>query len=210
MDGGVDVTTGQSFHLLKKQTVQTWIAPDGSGQRTTTITSVEFPTDKDRQTWIDMGSPALEKGGRVVTASFGPTELTGHHDLSSLPRDTAGLAAALRIPSTGDGTLDDGQVMGEIAKILSDANPDAGLRDALFRVLADLPGIRSVGPVQDPLGRTGEGFVLPQGSTDREIVVDPSTSNVMASITTDAGTGALRYWTATTASGIVSRLGVKA
>ena len=206
----VDVTTGLSFDLLEKETVQTWIAPDGSGRRTTTVTSVAFPTDKDRQAWLDMGSPPLDKVGEAVTEPFGPGELTGHRDLSALPTDPTELAAALRIPPQGEGTLDDEQVMGDIADLLSSANPDAALRAALYKVLADLPGIRSLGRVQDPLGRTGEGFVLPQGSTELEIVVDPSTSDVMANIITNVGTGALRFWVANTASGVVSRPGVKA
>lgn len=208
--GNVDVTARLSFDLLEKKTVQMWIAPDGSGQRTTTVTSVAFPTDKDHQAWLDMGSPPQDRVGKTVTNAFGPTELTGRRDLSALPTDPAGLAAALRIPPQGEGTYDDEQVMGDIADLLSSANPDAALRAALFKVLANLPGIRSLGQVQDPLGRKGEGFVLPQGSTELEIVVDPSTSDVMANIITNVGTGTPRFWVANTASGVVSRPGVKA
>ena len=204
-DSNQDLTTGQTYDLSVQRSVHTFIAPDGSGTRISTITNLSFPTEQDHQMWLAL-KPSEYQIHKVTTDVILPGELSQNRDLSTLPTDPAGLLTALRIPSIGKGSLDDGQVMSDVETILSQANPSPALRAALFQVLAGLPGIRSLGQVQDPAGRTGVGFMLPEGSKDVEIVVDPATSNVLATIIFNAGNdGSARSWSVNTGSAVVSR-----
>ena len=60
------------------------------------------------------------------------------------------------------------------------------VRAAAYRVIAGLPGIRSLGEVTDPLGREGVGFALPAsdrpgyGTGRSELIVDPATGALLA------------------------------
>jgi hypothetical protein len=56
------------------------------------------------------------------------------------------------------------------------------LRAALFRVLADLPGVQLLGRQRDRLGRSGIAVAVTQGGSGRvreELLFDPATSNVL-------------------------------
>lgn len=61
-----------------------------------------------------------------------------------------------------------------------------GVRAAAYRVMADLPGVRVVGHVTDPLGREGVGvafpvtFRTPLGTTQERLVVNPSTGAMLS------------------------------
>ncbi|MEU0814587.1 CU044_5270 family protein [Streptomyces mirabilis] len=59
------------------------------------------------------------------------------------------------------------------------------VRAAAYRVIADLPGVRGLGRVTDPLGREGVGVAFPGtartplGSVQQRLVVDPSTGAML-------------------------------
>ncbi|MEK8171529.1 hypothetical protein NKH77_25245 [Streptomyces sp. M19] len=62
----------------------------------------------------------------------------------------------------------------------------ARVRAAAYRVIADLPGIRALGEVADPLGRRGLGFALPNpgdqpgyGTVESQLIVDPDTGALL-------------------------------
>ncbi|WP_327419947.1 hypothetical protein OG612_41265 [Streptomyces sp. NBC_01527] len=67
-----------------------------------------------------------------------------------------------------------------------------GVRAAAYRVMADLPGVRVVGRVTDPLGRKGVGVEFPDtyrtplGSTRQRLVVDPSTGAMLSTVPKNA------------------------
>ncbi|MET8272667.1 CU044_5270 family protein [Streptomyces sp. NPDC005096] len=60
------------------------------------------------------------------------------------------------------------------------------VRAAAYRVMADLPGVKVLGRVSDPLGREGVGVVFPGtartslGITEQRLVVDPSTGAMLS------------------------------
>lgn len=57
------------------------------------------------------------------------------------------------------------------------------LRAAAFRMMADLPGVRAVGQVRDPLGRLGYAVAMPQSAADSgsefRLIVDTSSGNTL-------------------------------
>jgi hypothetical protein len=60
------------------------------------------------------------------------------------------------------------------------------VRAAAYRVMAEMPGVRGLGRVTDPLGREGVGFTFPGtpqtplGSVEQRLVVDPSTGAMLS------------------------------
>ncbi|MFR9794766.1 CU044_5270 family protein [Streptomyces sp. MS06] len=61
-----------------------------------------------------------------------------------------------------------------------------GVRAAAYRMMADLPGVRVIGHVHDPLGREGVAvefpltYRTPLGTTQQQLVVDPSTGAMLS------------------------------
>ncbi|MGJ6969236.1 hypothetical protein ACSDR0_45840 [Streptosporangium sp. G11] len=55
------------------------------------------------------------------------------------------------------------------------------VRAAAFRALAAMPTIKSVGTVEDVLGRSGEGLRMSSPGLDLSVIIDPVTSQVLAS-----------------------------
>ncbi|TDD75111.1 hypothetical protein E1293_28625 [Actinomadura darangshiensis] len=58
------------------------------------------------------------------------------------------------------------------------------VRAAMYRLLADSPGIRPLGPVTDPLGRHGDGVArrvhADDAVVDERLVIDPATGRLLA------------------------------
>jgi hypothetical protein len=70
--------------------------------------------------------------------------------------------------------------------VLNVAAPPA-VRAALFRMLATLPGVRYLGKVTDPLGRTGDTIALVKKPDDIVAMFDPKTSQVLDALLTPHG-----------------------
>lgn len=122
-------------------------------------------------------------------AAVGPHNVT-YADLTKLPSDTAGLAKLFDRYYAQDGGSENagdhtewlwGQASGLIQLPVS-----GDVRAAAYRIIADLPGIQSLGTVTDALGRTGVGVALPAapqgdlGTARRELIVDPRTNTLLA------------------------------
>ncbi|MEU7364275.1 CU044_5270 family protein [Streptomyces hygroscopicus] len=125
-------------------------------------------------------------GDRI--AALGARNVT-YADLRKLPGDSAKLQEFLADLYEEDR---DGEITGRTEWMWQQA---AGLirlpvkpavRAAAYRVIAGLPGIRSLGEVTDPLGREGVGFALPAsdrpgyGTGRSELIVDPATGALLA------------------------------
>ena len=202
-----------------------WTAEDThrwmmAGSPTTVLTDDGY--DKDNH-----GSLAQKIGGEqpvvdhtnfgAKIAAVGPDNVDYDY-LRSLPSDQAQLAQTLTSlygRSKGKGPNDQanwmfGQVSGLITLPVS-----SGVRAAAYRILADLPGIASLGTVTDPLGRTGVAVALPPmaagdlGQQQQQLVVDPRTSTILSeqtvlvapsALAADAGlkAGTIINYTATT------------
>jgi hypothetical protein len=109
-------------------------------------------------------------------------------DVRRLPDDPARLRAYFlkRKGGAEGGPSPTERLFSNAYEILLSEPAPAKVRAAAYRMLADLPGIRSVGRTTDPLGRTGVAVALPDGapsghpSTEQRIVVDPATGALLA------------------------------
>ncbi|MFC4010163.1 CU044_5270 family protein [Nonomuraea purpurea] len=80
-------------------------------------------------------------------------------DIERLPTEPEELKETLirwQVPSAKQDEI----LFDQAAELLLDLPTPAPVRAALFRLLADLPGVRSLGDVRDPLGRAATGVAL--------------------------------------------------
>jgi hypothetical protein len=174
---------------------ETWTARDGN-DRSRTITGIgfatTFPTKGDEAKWKAAGSPALlDPRKRSVNDYDIPiryligSEQVTMETLRKLPTSASRLDAELKKRWRADraNTTDmDGFTMfvwGTAQDLL--AGPiTPGTKAALYRVLADRPGIRYVGTVKDRLGRPGTALAMPSSDGESRLIVDQRTGELLA------------------------------
>ena len=183
------------------ETKSDWYTANGSGRERIVLTSTSFLTRQDRsiarahQTTLRQLSttfPRLVDGvapaGALLTAGVLP-----YWQMNHIPTQPTALRRALErllvasAPNRRPGPMlrqlqaDPSQLFSPISQfLLLPTSPR--LRAALFRVLAQLPGVQLIGHQRDRLGRTGIAVAVTQGRPDQvreELLFDPTTSNVL-------------------------------
>ncbi|MFH9550767.1 CU044_5270 family protein [Streptomyces sp. NPDC017435] len=138
-------------------------------------------TDENRPT-----TTTINSGDRI--AALGARNVT-YADLRKLPGDTAKLKqvlADLYREDRGAEVSDRTEWTWQQAAGLINLPVRDEVRAAAYRVIADLPGIVSLGRVTDPTGHEGVGFALPAtdtpeyGAVRSELIVDPGTGALLA------------------------------
>jgi hypothetical protein len=158
-------------------TVQTWVAPDGSGRRVTTVDPTPaFFTSADRAAWVAAGEPPVPHSPLTTVSTFGSgTAAEAHspvplYDVRALPTAPSALRkvlSAARLPvalaALGDGSCS-GCCRLFVRVVAALQGPDRcgspALRAALFRVLASVPDIDLLGATSIHGSPQGTGFRL--------------------------------------------------
>jgi len=173
---------------------QVWVSVNGSGRLIESWSDPTFPTAHDRSNWLRSGSPSLTQAPVVETMAPG-TGATAPIDLWALPTNPTQLASMVSsrsIEAGPPGALED---FTQIGDLLRATYAPPALRVALFKVASAIPGVLSIGPTTDHLGRKGIGLAIAetpsnpaQGSSGLfELIFDPTTS-VLLGEQTLAGT----------------------
>lgn len=180
---GNEVMRGHNIRLTNGQTEQDWEAPDGSGRQRTTAGFFQLLTPADNAQWLAAGSPSLvgaapgggtmdgsyPKGAYFNNCGFKPNALVG------LSTDPAQLLQQV-IQRFQQGHFNAGSTLSEATCIIeTSAYPP--LRAAAYKMLAQLPGIQSLGTRADTLGRNGVavGVAEPTVGLESVVIFDPST-----------------------------------
>jgi hypothetical protein len=202
-----------------------WTAEDThrwmlAGSPITVLVDDGYGKDARNELAIKIGGdqPVVDRtdyGAKI--AAVGPDNVNYDY-LHSLPTDQTALAqtfAVLYGKSRGKGIDDQADWMFTQISGLITLPVSSGVRAAAYRILADLPGITSLGTVTDPLGRTGVAVALPPmaagdlGQQQQQLVVDPNTNTILSqqtvlvapsALATQAGmkAGTIVNYTATT------------
>jgi hypothetical protein len=158
---------------------------------------IEPVSPADAEAYRADGSPKPNENSRAgITIPDEPTgpSLAGDRifegDPASLPTDPAKLRMTMLTWIREHGGLPrhpDAWLFREATKLLDSPGriPSPAVRGAVFRMLAELPGVRSLGTVHDPLGRSALGIALREqtsalGIVDWELLISPSEDLVMA------------------------------
>ncbi|WP_205696104.1 hypothetical protein [Conexibacter sp. SYSU D00693] len=111
-------------------------------------------------------------------------------DLRRLPREAAGLEAALRAARRPglDAATARWDLVVSVVRLLSFANAPADLRAAAFGVLGRLEGARALGEQRDSRGRAGQGVEFDVTPDQRvRLVVDPGSGDLLETTTSTPG-----------------------
>ncbi|MEU0035651.1 CU044_5270 family protein [Streptomyces sp. NPDC006333] len=178
------------------------------------VTEPRTPADKNR--WNAAGAPhtvvaelGQESGNAKIAYSIGPgrpmvmrTNIDNkiyavgpnnvtYKDLRALPSTSDALRRHLEALYARDNGADSG-TSGRSGWMLRQAGNlitmpvKPSVRAAAYRVMADLPGVRVIGHITDPLGRPGvavefpAAYRTPLGTTRERLVVDPATGAMLS------------------------------
>ncbi|WP_285780376.1 hypothetical protein [Microtetraspora sp. NBRC 13810] len=136
------------------------------GNRAITSPEGETPYAQRLNSFAEPGSSWPDVNGRAVSVA----------EIERLPTDPGALREVLvrwQGPGETDDRLRDQIVFDQAAELLLELPTPAGVRASLFRLMADLPEVRSLGDVRDPLGRAA---VLESGWTDAAPDLPPGVS----------------------------------
>ncbi|MFJ3514220.1 CU044_5270 family protein [Streptomyces sp. NPDC090131] len=159
----------------------------------TSIDRFETPLVDDGSSWVSSDSVFGQQGadGEIVkTIGFAPHWIVSvpgarrkdlsWEELKRLPSDAAALKVVLEdfFPG-GPGTPGKGDTftayMGTLTRLLTLAPLAPPQRAAVYEVLADMPGLRLVGPVQDSTGRAGTAVEADIPNSRIRVIIDPKT-----------------------------------
>ena len=181
---------GPPFTAYVVETEELWRAKRAGGTNRTKHTGrkVVFPTPQDEAEWRRLGSPKLlqDRSQSVDDTLPRPLSISNMditlQNVGDLPTSKKALAARLR--AAFDRLPDDDKefdlYLWQTAVDLMTAPASPGTRAAVFRILADQPGIRSGGEVKDAAGREGVSVAVDSDDGyEFRLVVDEDTAELL-------------------------------
>ncbi|MGH9068693.1 MAG: CU044_5270 family protein, partial [Acidimicrobiales bacterium] len=160
---------------LNMATMQEWIAPNGSGREVFTPTASMPLSAQGKPTGSGSRSPSSL--AKPTTLSFAPGKLP--YPDASLPTNPAALRQAIQ--QRFEGGKADPAATFEFAGSFLQETASPALRSALYRMVAHLPGVTSLGHMTDRLGRSGVGVAIVDHGVRHELIFNPRTSAVLQS-----------------------------
>lgn len=148
---------------------ETWTGYDGQGSFRVLSEGGAFPGRRDSEGWTSQST-----GG---DGFFVGQEKLSYDELAALPTDPRRLHDRL-VRAAGDaGPSPEGEAFVIVGDMLRTLPVPTDVRAALFRATALIDGIQLVGPVTDPLGRSGIAIGHPE--VGQQLVFDPDTAVVL-------------------------------
>jgi hypothetical protein len=202
----------ESAWTVQPETIQTWVAADGSDHRITTYNGpIQLLGAQSQAGWQLAGEPSLAPDANTASGQYdtqdGPGAFTAPDDLSQLPTDPASLTTLIETGKTGladvsfqPDSATPAYTFITAAQMLAEPalGSSSALRAALYEVMAAVPGAELVGSASDHAGRTGTEIASPVGNTTYgipgggagvrdEVIIDPASGNVLeiAEVLTD-------------------------
>lgn len=203
-------TGSAGYWMLMRSVTETWDASDSReaswrGRRELGVLPYK---SADEQAWRAAGAPTEWTLGTdsphkvVVSAHPGEGTLVrdtnppryledlgqlGLEQVRALPDEEGALRAWVtrgvetKMDAPAGSTLGNFLLSGFLSRMLLDTPAPPKVRAAAFRILADVPGVRSLGTVQDESGRSGQGVEFRFESNTVRLIVDPSTQRLLGS-----------------------------
>jgi hypothetical protein len=161
-DGTASGPDGKTTWGICVQAVQVWAAPDGSGREVASA-----PTGSCGDGVIP--SQTFPKGQEI--------DLIVYPRAADLPTDPAALEQF--IVRHFEGGTENAAATFEFAGTFMQSGAPPRVRAALYRMIQNLPGIQSLGPMTDKIGRHGIGVGFTQHGVRDVLIFDPATSAVL-------------------------------
>lgn len=203
------LSSGSSYALDIRATVESWLAENGSGRVVTTYTSVSFASDQDALAWKEAGRPPIHQAGEVIAEPYARSGLP-YYRVEDLPTDPAALRDALLNGQAIDAAPGDFNLLSTIGTLLSQQNLSSDLRQALFDVAASIPNVDLERDVADPLQREAVAIKYSDDAGTTRLYFDPTDATLLSrseSIPAEGGRPATEDWQAFLEAAPVDRLG---
>ena len=167
---------GATYRVWDETHAQSWVDANDNGQASFTF-STSFFSPQDKSVWQAAGSPPVDvAAGAPSTASL---SASGFPDVAGLPTDPQALLRTLE--SGAYGAPDDSSAafsaVGELLQDPKDTSP--ALRSALYQAAALIPDTEALGTIADHAGQQGQGVGLTQDGVRSELIVDPSSGQLL-------------------------------
>ena len=158
---------------------EAWIGPDGSGRVRRVSRATRFVTAGQREAWVKAGRPELPAGGQVEDSGLSGS---GFLDTSDLPTEPEALRRLIEARKILGGPPGEAETFVLIGDMLRESYLPPAFRAALYEATAELPGVKLLGEVRDPLGRPGIGvaYANDKRGTREELIFSPETSWLLA------------------------------
>lgn len=166
-----------SFAVLVPHVREMWVAPDGSGRLREAAGEAVFLSAEDRSAWTEAGSPELP-GGKPTDETFRSGGLV-FQDLWSLPTEPGELREAVERLASEVGPTGNSEMFELIGQLLRETYAPPAVRSALYRLMADIPGVELVGDTKDETGRAGVAVAYVHRGLRREFIFNPETSQLL-------------------------------
>lgn len=151
--------------------IQQWIAPDGKGREVTRLIRGNAPVTQGPMPVGKIGSGQTP----ILKDNAGPGTLL--YPDANLPTNSEDLNQTI-VSRYENGRAEEAMTFQLAGGFLQETASPA-LRAALYRVVADLPGVTPLGYVTDRLRRRGVGVALLSGGIRYELIFNPQTSAVL-------------------------------
>jgi hypothetical protein len=218
---------GQGIYVKEVRTEQVWETAAGVGKTIWTLGSPVTFLGDSRAVWVKEGRPRLGLSPRQVlwmrarhssAGSNGQVQRAVPLDnLSHLPTNPAALLKLIEHRDTGlsdiNTDVDDPSTPGGAfyAAMLLLTQPSTGssraLRSALFKVMADLPGDKLLGPARTRSGQPGIAIQTPPGMDMFKLIIDPGTGNILEDDEYNRPGDPAEQWTEFLTTAVVGKIG---
>jgi RNA polymerase sigma-70 factor (ECF subfamily) len=167
---------GATYRVWDETHAQSWVDANDNGQARVTF-AASFFSPQDKSLWQAAGSPPVDvAAGAPSTASL---SASGFPDVAGLPTDPQALLRTLE--SGAYGAPDDSSAafsaVGELLQDPKDTSP--ALRSALYQAAALIPDTEALGTIADHAGQQGQGIGLTKDGVRSELIVDPSSGQLL-------------------------------
>ena len=180
-------TASGTYTARQTATHEIWIAGDASGRIVRRDGPPQFYSDAERARWEAAGEPGfnpshgIDESEPAGAIAWG-WESLGVHSAADVPTDPAALEQLVARSAAGTKNPLPWEEFTVISDVLRFAPLSGAQTAAFYQVLANLPGIELVGPVEDALGRPGTAFAVERGDELRsELILDSSTGRLLGS-----------------------------
>jgi hypothetical protein len=208
LSGPIDYASaaaGRSYTLEVSSTRESWTAADGSGSTITTYHDVSFDSETDRDAWTAAGSPTIPEAGVQDVNDYGPGGLPVY-PVERLPANPDELRQALEDGRVIKSAPGDANLLATMGTLMAQQTLPSDVRQAMFEVAAQIPGVAVNDASTDPLGRSAEAVSVADDSGTTTLFFDPVDASLLATSRTHPGSPATTAWQAYVASSVVNRI----
>jgi hypothetical protein len=167
---------GATYRVWDETHAQSWVDANDNGQASFTF-STSFFSPQDKSVWQAAGSPQVDvAAGAPSTASL---SASGFPDVTGLPTDPQALLRTLESGAYG-APNDPSAAFSAVGELLQDPKDTSpALRSALYQAAALIPGTEALGTIADHAGQQGQGIGLTKDGVRSELIVDPSSGQLL-------------------------------